>query len=558
MTDQASIPGAFPDHRDAAEEPTTRLADLVHGLGSHALWTTTPEAFLDRPVGEPVMLGLGEPIAVRPSGLLLVIGASDTAATAVAIRRAAEAGYVGVVLKPLEHDVQALSDVAVEADMALLLTPDEMAWRHLDALLEASRFSVTSSTPHDYLAIGLGDLFSLANAIAAAVGGAVTIESPRGRVMAYSNLPGHDVDEVRRQSILGRQVPEYPSTRDTYASALGQVEPMLVEPPSDDVALRWAVSVRNGDRVLGLVWVLADRPSLTGDPAAILADAARVCALHMLHAKAQRDPEQYRRAEALRSLLTGSSTPTAIASRLQLSSTDGAVVLAIAQAAGDDGRHLTTQTLDLVMLHCQFWHPRALSVVEGDVVYAFLPLDGRARAAVAARQLAVDLVSASRRGSTDELRVAVGSVAETLAAVPQSRLTADRVLEVLQERQPSPDGDRAVASLDDVRSQVLLAQLAASGALDGGVLDPSVSAIVSHDRDNDTEYAATLIAYFAALGDVTTAARQLQVHDNTLRYRLRRLTDVFSLDLQDGDLVLSVWLQLRLLQNGLNSPPTDP
>lgn len=51
------------------------------------------------------------------------------------------------------------------------------------------------------------DLFALADALAAMVGGPVVIDDPYLRVLAYSAVDG-SVDHVRRGSILGRGLPE--------------------------------------------------------------------------------------------------------------------------------------------------------------------------------------------------------------------------------------------------------------------------------------------------------------------------------------------------------------
>ena len=43
------------------------------------------------------------------------------------------------------------------------------------------------------------------------------------------------------------------------------------------------------------------------------------------------------------------------------------------------------------------------------------------------------------------------------------------------------------------------------------------------------------------------AAEAVQVHPNTFRYRMRRVRELFELDLEDPDVRLMVWLQLRTL-----------
>ncbi|WP_424805951.1 hypothetical protein [Rhodococcus sp. 27YEA15] len=52
------------------------------------------------------------------------------------------------------------------------------------------------------------DLSALADATAAATGGAVAFMHPQGHVVAYSSLPGQAIDDVRRDGILGKRVPD--------------------------------------------------------------------------------------------------------------------------------------------------------------------------------------------------------------------------------------------------------------------------------------------------------------------------------------------------------------
>ncbi|MBE9500423.1 hypothetical protein IHE61_27875 [Streptomyces sp. GKU 257-1] len=54
--------------------------------------------------------------------------------------------------------------------------------------------------------VPLGDLPALARALSALVGGAITIEDPDSRVLAFSPTE-HGSDPLRRQTILGQQVP---------------------------------------------------------------------------------------------------------------------------------------------------------------------------------------------------------------------------------------------------------------------------------------------------------------------------------------------------------------
>jgi DNA-binding PucR family transcriptional regulator len=61
-------------------------------------------------------------------------------------------------------------------------------------------------------------------------------------------------------------------------------------------------------------------------------------------------------------------------------------------------------------------------------------------------------------------------------------------------------------------------------------------------------YAESLLVYLSSFGDVVRAAEKLNIHENTMRYRIRRVEALFDLSFDDGDQVLVIWLQLRLLR----------
>jgi DNA-binding PucR family transcriptional regulator len=74
-----------------------------------------------------------------------------------------------------------------------------------------------------------------------------------------------------------------------------------------------------------------------------------------------------------------------------------------------------------------------------------------------------------------------------------------------------------------------------------------VARLLAHDRENDTDFVATLRAWLDHMGDVSAAAEALHVHTNTLRYRVRRLAEIGGMDLTDPEERLSAQLQLRII-----------
>jgi DNA-binding PucR family transcriptional regulator len=105
-----------------------------------------------------------------------------------------------------------------------------------------------------------------------------------------------------------------------------------------------------------------------------------------------------------------------------------------------------------------------------------------------------------------------------------------------------------MAKLADVHSQVLLSHISDELERHPRLRHPGVIAMVAHDSRQKTEYVSSVAAWLDAVGDITVASEILHIHPNTLRYRLRRMGELFGVTLDDPDERLSVWLQLRAEQ----------
>lgn len=541
----------------AHDSPPATLRELVDTLGPYAVRVVAADrARLDGPVGEPVVQGFGEPLQEVDGGLVLLTGGRPgRGETLETIRSAGAAGCRAVVVKAWGDDLDAAARAADAAGVALLCTPDEMAWRHLDALVTAARTATTRVGENGAQPLRQGDLFSLANAIASSLGGAVTLEEPSGRVMAYSNLPGQEIDEIRRLAILGRQTPDRPTNAEEYRAVMQAPGLVFFESSRADYASRLAVAVRAGHQVLGLIWVLCDRPPLVDDAKSVLMDAGRATALHLLRARGDHDPDRARRSEVLRGLVTGSLEASTAAASLGLEPGSG-VVLGVVRPASPLGPREAeaARVTDLVALHGQYWHAGTTSAVISGQVLMLLPVEPPsdaqpeaepARLRARLHKLGTGIVTAVRRSTQLEVLVGFAPLSWQLAELPSSLRHAEQVLAVLERDAGHRD---RVATLGDVRNEVVVAALAADPAvLDPALLLPQVRAVLDHDAAQGTAYAETLLTYLGTFGDVVATARLLNIHDNTARYRLRRLGEMFGIDLAAGDETLVTWVQLRAI-----------
>jgi PucR C-terminal helix-turn-helix domain/GGDEF-like domain len=523
-----------------------RLGQLLEVLGPHVVSACHLPVDCDLPVAEPIVYDPNDELAEHPDGILLAVGVhEDTPGATDLVREAGRRGYRAIVVKDRGAEPADLAEAAREAGIALLLAPSALAWRQLDALITAA-LSVPGSAAASYASVGMGDLFSLANAIAATVGGAASVEDPQGNILAYSNLPGQEIDEIRTQGILGRKTPARPTNRVEYSRVFRAEGAVRFASLGDGHIPRLAVAVRAGTHLLGYLWVLDGAPPVVPNAERLLEEAARLAALHLLHARTPSDPQRRQRAEALRALLEGDVSEAVAADRLQLPADGEYVVIAFSPSEPDGEPGLAAaRVLDMAAIAAEGWHASAACTTCRDRVYALLPIAPRSTPA-RLRRFAEDTVRTVRASTQLSLYAGIGPGVHRLGDTPKARHLADRVVEVL-EGTPGV----AVASEEQLRSRIALIELAADdGAATGYLLDP-VRRMVDYDTEHETSHAETLLAYLNAFGDAGKAASVLFVHENTLRYRIRRLQEMFDVDLADPTERLVTWLQLRLLLGDL-------
>jgi hypothetical protein len=523
------------------------LRTLVERLHPAVLDVVAAPQGLDVVVGDAVILDPAEEPSVPPRAVVLAVGIDSDRERVGLVRRLGEMGAAAVVLKHTAAGDQSLLTAAQDAGVAVLLAPAALSWGQLYTLL----LTASASGPPAESEVGnapLGDLFALANAVAAAVGGATTIEDAHNHVLAYSNLD-HPIDPPRQQTILGRQVPSEWIQRLHDAGVfrrLWQSDEVVrvADFVEDDAYLpRIAIAVRTGGELLGSVWVIEGDQPLGAEAERTLRDAAAIAALHLLRHRTASDVDRQRRAEVLLALLEGTDRGDLVRETLAIEPGRQVAVVAFDVGAGSEAASLMAagRVADLVAVYCESYRRQAACAASGSRVYALVPADAEA-GVEPFLALAEAIVSRARQALRLELRAGVGSAVPGLDAVATSRREADDVLDVI-----AGTPDRVIAAIDDVRPQVVLHRLGQLAERHPELGYGRVLALAEQDATKGTAWVQTLRAYFDAYGDMAAAAGMVNVHPNTFRYRLRRISEVFGLDLTDPDERLVAELQLRFL-----------
>jgi hypothetical protein len=450
-----------------------------------------------------------------------------------------------------------LAAAAAESGVALLGLTRGASWAQLAAILRSllAEGDVGDAGPETLGGIPSGDLFALANAIAALIDAPVTIEDRGSRVLAFSGRQ-NEADPSRVETILGRQVPERFARmltergvfRELYRSDL----PVYIDPPSATLTEfsvpRVAVAVRAGDEVLGSIWA-AVHERLSADRARALCDAAKLVSLHMLRVRAGADVERRLRTDLLSTALEGGAGAREAINRLGLANQSVVVLaLAIVDKPSDDATSVTERQrlTDGLAMHLSAVHPRSAAALVGDTSYGLVPVardgDGESQA------LRTAVAFLERVGHRVHAVIGVGPVAHDVAGLADARASADRALRVL--RTGSGVRQMQVARLADVHVEALVLELRDLVAARGDRPTGPVARLAAYDKRHNTNLVETLRAWLDAFGDVIAAAAAMYVHPNTFRYRLRRLAEVGGIDLSDPDARFAAMLQLRVVSPG--------
>ncbi|WP_433869454.1 PucR family transcriptional regulator [Saccharopolyspora sp. CA-218241] len=532
------------------------LRQLLNAVGEPLVDVLAAPGGFDAEVRDVVLVDPEEEVAARAGDFALVIGARGRAAMPL-VRAAARDGAVAVAVKVgAEQDARALRDTAIDAGIALLGVRPEVRWEQLESFARTAVDNARLTGDAD-LGEALGDLFSLAQTVAAMTDGTVTIEDTANRVLAYSRSDD-EVDELRRLSILGRQGPE------SYLAKLrdwgvyqrlraGEEVVRIEERPDLGIRRRKAIGIHAGSQPLGTIWVQEGRRPLSEDSDRALLGAARVAALHLVRQRTEAHAGPRFRENLLAGLLDGRVDARSVAANIGADPAKPAVVVVFAlrpdpEHAGADRseRELELAELSsLISVHAAAYRRSALVTTTGSRVHVLLPDLPERSGASAALGLAQEIAGAARQHLRAQVQAGVGSAVPTLDEVADSRTEADRVLEAMAQ-----DLGGGIATIADVRARVVISELLTVLHGDERFRDSRLAALHRHDAEHGAGLAPSLLAYLEHFGDVRGAAQRLHVHPNTLRYRVKRAAEITGIDLSDPTERLNAQLQLLAARRG--------
>lgn len=510
----------------------------------------------DAEVGDVVIMEPGEALTPVPGALVLAVGTRG----ATAVTSAAEAGATAVAVR-LGTGEDALPDAvrrAAEASgIAVLGIASGTRWEEVAA--EARRVREAGGRRPERR----GDLFSLAQTVATLSSGVVSIEDNAHRVLAYAG-PGDEADELRRQSILGRACPEpyLAMLRESgvYRRTRTPGEVVEVEArPELGLSRRLVIGISAGGRPLGTIWVQEGGRPLAPTTERALRGAARIAAPQLIDLYYEGDPNArlISRSALAHGLLTGRFNSAALARHLGIEASAAAAVVAFdlreqpadgSDVSGQEARR--AEAAEIIAVHAAAGRTNALVVQACGQIYAMLPQPepvGTGRAGADGSddepllRWATEVVATLRRHLKTPVQAVVAGTAARLEDIPAVKLRGYNALQVMA-RTP----ERSVDTHRNLRAALVVRDLLRLLEEHDEIRDPALRDLVARDVQQGTRLADSLLRYLDAFGDVAAVAKTLNIHPNTLRYRVRKAAALTGLDLDDPEHRLLAMLQLRL------------
>ncbi len=512
----------------ALDTTVARLIEAPRGLDL----TVASAALID---ADDVRLGVGR--GADSADVFFLVGVADTEA-----QHWIDRGPAPVAIFAKEPS-SALIARAVATGTAVVAVDPRARWERLyrlvDHVLEHHGDAENDSGT---------DLFGLAQSLADRIHGMVSIEDQQSHVLAYS-ASNDEADELRRLSILGRAgPPEHLTWLGQWGifDALRAGGDVIRVPERPELGLRPRLAVgihqrsvdgRRAPAFAGCIWVQQGSMPLADDAEEMLRGAA-VLAARIMSRLTAKPSIQVLRAQQLLGLADSGPVDLATIARELGVVADGQAALVGFDVVDTTESARSDRLVDVLALSANAFRADAQVGSRGSRVYAVFPqttkrssLQSWIRGTIGALDSELNV----------RLRAVLAAPLAGLNGLASVRADVDRVLDSAERH---PDSFPAVTSLAEARTTVLLDEIVTMVGADERLVDPRVRQL----QARDPMLTHTLRVYLDEFGDVTSAAQQLHVHPNTVRYRIRRIETILTSSLADPDVRLLLSLALRVAE----------
>lgn len=397
------------------------------------------------------------------------------------------------------------------------------------------------------------DLDELADAISKRVNNPITIEDANHRLLAYSTH-GHWTDQARMETIMGRGVPEAVLNRlwqdGVIQQLMGCDDPIRIQ-AKNEVGLgnRVAISIRKGQSVLGYIWVQEINEQLSDTAMSFLRQAARAAMPKLHQRQTKRRLREEKSKEFFWEMLLGSLTSH---HEIQRKADDIGMKLPkpfsifIFETESEDYEsvqkeliyllHNLKDSFSLTQFPLTVTDQKRLIILGGGG-------DPKAEFHLKSNRFVSEIISRiCERFGELSFQGVFGQAYETFSSTEQSYHQA---LATLRMKRNFPIETSEIQGYADLGIYRLLPNIVEKNEAEH-YRNYRLQKLIQYDEENQSNLLHTLEVYLDCAGRINIASQRLHIHPNTLAYRLKRVSEVSGLDLDDPNQRFSMFLDLKI------------
>lgn len=444
---------------------------------------------------------------------------------------------------------QDVIDIAADLDVCLLSLPEDASLTTIERavntliLNQSARLTeraIEIQRQLTRLAAENRDLNSLLQVMSRSTGKPIVIHDDAGVMMAqiYPNIG-------RRSGTTGRNLLQgvpYGSFQKWLTTEAPSVTGSIVTSPIGHTTV---LTVEK--RVAGYLSLVDQTDELDEFDRLVLTYGADVCAIEMAKNRAIASAVEQARGDWVQMWLSGTpADDDLLRTRAHQAGfeANSSFVVAVFRAISESGQSLPLESL--ISLVRDDMSRRQIAGAVGqyvDVIVALYPLEDDGTGIVRTRTM-IDDVRSQLATRTPSGLVAAGISRQTLglADLRDSYREAKDAVGIAFEL-----GERDTTTFygDLKLYQLLLALKERNLSHLNRFYQDSLAPLVEHDERKQSDLIRTLNGFFEANGNLAKAAQDLDVHRNTLVYRLERIAELTGLDLDDSDNRLILHLALK-------------
>lgn len=378
----------------------------------------------------------------------------------------------------------------------------------------------------------------------------ITIEDSNHRLIAYST---HDerTDQARIATIIGRRVPEKVINNlwkeGTIPALLETDQPVRVK-NIDEIGLgdRVAISIWKNDEVLGFIWAIEIDKTLNEEELSLLKQAANAVKNKLLQLQVRKYKKEERFQEFFWRLLTGHiKSHEEIVEKFHdihitpPSSFSIAIFRFQEDITPEAERQIsyilkTMQRLKLV-----------LYTIDCNDLILLISLDSIEKPTEERKQFVESFTKKMKeRFGVDQIQASFSSIYSTYKQIEKSY---EESLTVLKIKKTFPDETAHILGYQELGIYQLLDVILEKRKLDQ-FENYSLKKLVDYDERHNSNLVETLEVFLNKDHNINDAAKELNVHTNTLSYRLKRISEIGDIDLRDPNQKMTLYIDIKLMK----------